>query len=129
MYKETARRIKEGLLASLEGGSLHWLQGYQAPNPLLHNVDPEKVAAARAPAAQSGEKSGEKGAVKGSLSNAKPGGKAIAGGGSAPIVSAAAVSAAESSGIYNFEYATGFLKDGFEELVKCRSVSVLARAC
>jgi hypothetical protein len=114
MFKETARRIKEGLLASLDGGSLKWLQGYQAPNPLLHNVDVSTIKAL--PAAQ---KSGEKAAPAVGKSGEK-GAPVLR---SVPSTLTLSTTAEEHASGYNYEFATGFLKEGFEELLKCRCVS------
>lgn len=99
MFKETARRIREGLLASVEGGTLKWLQGYQALHPLTAEV--AVSAAEMMPVAQSGEKSGATGSS---------------------VVPVAVSSRKE----HLFTDATAFLKDGFEELLKCRCVSIHA---
>ena len=128
MFKETARRIKEGLIASLEGGSLKWLQGYQAPNPLLQNVDPVSLnpTVLPAPAPLSGVKAGTSSSTAGKT-QAHSGQKGVP---SIPSMgrmdSTNSMLAAEEASGYNFEYATGFLKEGFEELLKCRSVSNLS---
>ena len=121
MFRETERRIREGLVSSLDGGSLKWLQGYQAPNPLLEGVDPARIPPMKQTGAEL-HRAGEKGPPEKTAST--PAGKA---GGAAPVVAQTAVSAAlqeaEEAGVLNFEYATGFLKTGFEELLKCRCVS------
>ena len=112
MFKETARRIGEGLLASREqGGTLKWLQGYQVPHPLLEeatgtpptDASDSLVAGPSSILAVSGEKSDSISTPAPSVASAEP----------------AVVTKKRS----HFTDATAFLKDGFEELLKCRCVS------
>lgn len=107
MFKETARRIGEGLLASREGGTLKWLQGYQVPHPLQEVTAEDQSAEVNASltsAPVSGEKSGSTGPSVPSPAASEP------------VVSTKRVS--------HFTDSTAFLKDGFEELLKCRCVSL-----
>lgn len=111
MFKETAKRIRDGLLASLTGGSLKWLQGYQAPNPLLqstHNASSSpKFHSSEAAMPSMPAVAGEKGPAERAAGRA-PHSKFV--------------EAVDESSL-NFTFATGFLKEGFEELLKCRCVS------
>lgn len=119
MFKETANRIRDGLLASLSGGSLKWLQGYQAPNPLLHNVcsgvsDSNSSSGASAgdtfPAvAMSGEKAPPAAQVHTTVTKSA-------------MPATTIVHPLPDTVSYNYTHATRFLKDGFEELLKCRCV-------
>jgi len=110
MFKETARRIGEGLLASKEeGGTLKWLQGYQVPHPLLE--------AAREPSPVSSDKSNSR-QVSAHVSGEKSDGIST----SAPSVTAGPTAVKKNDS--HFTDATAFLKDGFEELLKCRCVSI-----
>jgi hypothetical protein len=120
MFKETARRIKEGLLASLDGGSLKWLQGYQAPNPLLHNVD---VSAIKPP--QTASRSGEKSTPTVGGRSGEKGAPTLR---SVPSALTLSTTTEEQASGLNYEFATGFLKEGFEELLKCRCVSINGRS-
>lgn len=110
MFKETARRIGEGLLASKEeGGTLKWLQGYQVPHPLL-------------------EAAGEPSPVSSDKSNLRQGSALVSGeksdgiSTSAPSLTVGPTAVKKNDS--HFTDATAFLKDGFEELLKCRCVSI-----
>lgn len=124
MFKETERRIRDGLLASLDGGSLKWLQGYQAPNPLLDSLNEVPTAPTTQDSVRSGEKSGaidlyagEKGASSVPRSGEKADSRA-----SDQLSAPPRLDATQ----YDFKGAMGFLKEGFEELVKCRCVSIVS---
>ena len=117
MFKETAKRIREGLLSSLEGGALKWLQGLQVPNPLLHTGSSAK-AAVTSSIPVSGEKNTS--AAAGSVSGGKIGGISVH-----STTSAASAATPLDASAYNFDHATSFLTQGFEELLMCRCVSVV----
>ncbi len=111
MFKETARRIGEGLLASREeGGTLKWLQGYQVPHPLLEEAgEPSPVSSDKSNSRQVGAHvSGEKSDGIGMYT---------------PSVTAGTTVVRKKNDSH-FTDATAFLKDGFEELLKCRCVSI-----
>jgi len=110
MFSETARRIHEGLLASMDGGSLKWLQGYQAPHPLM-------VADADTPA------SSPRNRAPSPLPDAAPLSLPVSGEKGAATVSESSAAAPVRTKKKHFTDATAFLKDGFEELLKCRCVS------
>jgi hypothetical protein len=135
MFVETEKRIRDGLLASLEGGSLKWLQGYQVPNPLLHNNNteedgehstatspaaPSTVSAEKAPQPTTPGSPNAKSNVSAPKSGEKAGSRPSTQKHAAPVIAPAALVDLRK---YDFKHAMGFLREGFEELVKCRCVS------
>jgi hypothetical protein len=135
MFVETEKRIRDGLLASLDGGSLKWLQGYQVPNPLLHNNNteedgehstatspaaPSTVSAEKAPQSTTPGSPNTKSNVSAPKSGEKAGSRSSTQKHTAPVIAPAAVVDLRK---YDFKHAMGFLREGFEELVKCRCVS------
>lgn len=113
MFSETARRIKEGLLSSVEGGTLQWLQGYQAVHPLS-----AETLTADSPRTPGGDS-----ASIGIVALGQSGEKSSTPSESSAVSGASALARAVSKKEHHFIEATAFLKDGFEELLKCRCVS------
>lgn len=119
MFTETARRIHEGLLASMEGGTLKWLQGYQAQHPLT-------VTDTDTPAGSPRNRDRAPSPLPDSLPSVLPvsGEKGPASANS--VSSSMVVLPPRPTKKKHFTDATAFLKDGFEELLKCRCVRAFA---
>jgi hypothetical protein len=140
MYQATLLRIRGGLVACAEG-TLHWLQGEVSPNPMASHTHSDK-GATPAKASPQAHESGVKGgsneedsqmnplvAVQG-LASSTSGYGSISGTTSAPATSPGADAGVGVSDVAEeleeweeAEACLRFLKDGFDELLKCRNVS------
>lgn len=139
MYNETARRIHDGLLHSLEGGDIKWLQGYLSPHPLSSEGSSGSGTSSVGGNGSVGgvsdvgsvHVSGEKGPPS-STNNTNTTNhisttntNTITNSNSTNTTTTSNNSNSNNTTSARFIEATAFLKDGFEELLKCRCVSIL----